>query len=202
MGCGSHKDPTAALQQQQRQNQAALNQSLAGIDKAFMGFNEPFYNNVRNSYLQYQLPALQNQYQQAKDAMTYGLASRGLGQSSAAERAAAGLSSQQSAARSSLAGSATDAENAMRQQIAQEKAQLYGQAQNAQFPGQMVQQALTTAATTQAPSTFAPLGQMFGNIGTMWLANKQANLANQYANQYLGNLQPSFDSFNSFNYRR
>lgn len=205
MGCGA-KNPAGDIRAQQKRQQRATEQAVAGIDKAFSGFNEPFYNKVTNSYLQFALPELQRQYQRAQGNMTFNLAGQGLGQSSAAQRAAADLSGAQSRAQTQVGQSAVDEANRLRQQIGQERAGLISQAQGAQYPGALTQQALATAATTQAPSTFAPLGQMFSGLGNVWLANRQANMYNQFAQDYLGKLgqptTPSFGNFGSFNYQR
>ena len=186
MGCGHHSDPSAAIRAQQQQQQLASQQAVAGINKAFQGFNEPFYQNVSNSYLQQALPQLQTQFQDAAKNLTFQQARQGFKPGSTpATTQAAMLSGQQAQAQSALGQQATDEANKMRTQVAQEQQALIGQAGTALDPQALIQQAMTTAAGTAGPLTFAPIGQALGNLGQMYATNGNANMYNDYVNQYL-----------------
>jgi hypothetical protein len=83
--------------------------------------------------------------------------------------------------------------------VAQQKSQLYGQAQTATDPSAVSQQALGAAAGISTPSTFAPLGQLFNNFSTQYLAASSAPGYNLYAQQYLNQLtNPSIYGGNTF----
>src|SRR5262249_650494 len=63
------------------------------IDKAFAGFNDDYYNKIKQSYLDYYDPQLKDQYNKAVDAVTYDFARKGALNSSAAIKKLADLKS-------------------------------------------------------------------------------------------------------------
>jgi hypothetical protein len=185
MGCGGGGNSVNQLQQQQAQQQAWTNQAVGQINNAFAGFNQPFYSGVGKAYSNWALPQVGQQYGQAKNQLLDRLAGQGIMNSSAAGQAQNALGGALTQAEQQVGNNALGQEQQLQQQVGQEKSNLYAQAQSATNPSALGQQALETAASTSAPSTFAPLGQLFTNFGNQYLAGQQANLYNNFANQYL-----------------
>jgi hypothetical protein len=212
MGCGHHSNPADAIRQQQMQQQAATDAAVQGINKAFQPFDKSYYDKISQSYLNYALPQLADQMRQSQQQLGYRFGRGGLLDSSVAQKGKAELGKEAAAGQSQIAGAAQQQANQFQQQIENQRANLIGQAQQASSPGTLSQQAQQIALGTQAPSTFAPLGNMFSQLGNMYLANQMNNQYNQYANQYLnalnnpalntgGGYSPSFGAFQPANYR-
>jgi hypothetical protein len=185
MGCGGGGGAVNQLQQQQQQQQNWTNQAVGQINQAFSGFNQPFYSGVGKAYTNWALPQVGTQYQATKNQLLDKLAGQGIMNSSAAGQAQNALSGALTQAQQGVSNQALAQEQQLQQQVGQEKSNLYAQAQTATNPSALGQQALETAASTSAPSTFAPLGQLFTNFGNQYLAGQNANLYNNFANQYL-----------------
>lgn len=188
MGCGSTSNPATGIQASQQQQAALTNQSVNQINQAFAGFNPQFYQGVQDSYMNYAMPQLQQQYQGANQALGYKLANQGLMNSSAADQAKNALSGQMAQAQQQVGNQAVGQVNTMKQTVGQEQSNLIGQAQTASDPAALGTQALAVAAGTNAPSTFAPIGSMFNNFATQYLGQQNANTYNNFANAYLNTI--------------
>ena len=188
MGCGSSSNPAAGVQAQQQQQQANTNQAVSSINSAFSGFTPQFYQGVQDAYTNYAMPQLQQQYQTANNQLGYKLAGQGLLNSSAAQQGTNALSGAMQTNQNQLANAAVGQANQMKQTVGQEQSNLIGQAQTATDPAALGTQALALASSTTAPSTFAPVGQLFSQFGQQYLANQNSNMYNNFANQYLSSL--------------
>lgn len=177
MGGGS--GDAAALQQQQlAQQQATTNQSVAGINQAFSGFTPQFYQGVDTAYQNWATPQLQQQAQTAQNQTGFKLASQGLGNSSQAQQSYDALGQANTQAQQQIAQSGLQQSQQLQQQVGQQQANLIGQAQTATDPSAMSQSALATAGSFGAPSSFAPLGQLFNTYGNNFLGGQQAQTYN------------------------
>lgn len=192
MGCGG-SNAGDSLRNQQQQQQKLTEQSVGQINNAFAGFGPQFYQGVQDAYSKYQLPQLQQQYQGMRDQLGYKMANQGLTNSSAAGRGQQALNTSMNQGQQQVANQAVGQANQLRQQVGQEQSNLIGQAQNATSPSSIGQQATAMAAGFGAPSTFQPIGNMFGNFANLWLGGQQANTFNPFTQSLLMNQQnPGF----------
>jgi hypothetical protein len=175
MGTGNN-DSLNALQQQQ---QAALTSGGKKIDAAFNNtFTPQYYQNLVQNYENQTMPQLDQQYRTTGQNLDYNLANRGLSKSSAAQNLGSSLKEELATQQQGVVNNAQTAEQTMQQNVASEQQQLYGQLQVSENPTQTAQNAANIAAQTAAPSTFAPIGNMFSNWTNMYLAGQTANTAN------------------------
>jgi hypothetical protein len=188
MGCGGGGDAAAQARQQQQQQEQWTNQATTGINQAFSGFTPDFYKGVGNAYQQYALPQVQQQYQNSANQLGFKLAGQGLQKSSAANTMGNALANTMSQAQQTVGNTATQQENQLKGQVAQEQANLIGQAQTTSQPTQLSQMALAQAAGSASPSSFAPVGNMFNTFGQMYLGNQAANTYNGFSGNYLNNI--------------
>lgn len=184
MSCGSN---TAAnqLANQQAQQQAWTNQAIGNINNAFAGFTPAFYNQAATNYTNYATPQLQQQFQTNKNQLVNNLADQGILNSSAAQQANNALSAAMTQGQQGIANAALGQQQQLQQQVAQQENALYQQAQTTTNPQQIGQQALTTAANINAPSTFTPIGNAFSNFANAYTAGRGASAYNNFANMYL-----------------
>jgi hypothetical protein len=184
MACGAG-DAGSQLAKQQAEQQRNTDTSVARINTAFQGFNPAFYQGIANAYQNATLPQLGRQFQQTQNQVGFKLANQGLGNSSQAQDLYNKLNLANNQGLQQVAGNAQQQSQQMQQQIGQQKAQLIGQAQTANNPTAINQQALSAASGFTAPSSFQPLGNMFGNFAQLYLGNQLANTYNPYT-QALG----------------
>lgn len=148
-------------------------------DKTFTGFGNDFFNQASQDYIDFALPQLSRDYRNTSDAVTYGLANRGLMNSSAAEKARSDLAITAGQQRQQVADTGRTTAQNLRRQVEQARQEAIAQLYNTADPAQGLQSAVSSAAGFQVPQTFAPLANAFSGI------------VNQYAtSRLLNNYQP------------
>jgi len=177
MACGA-SNAGDQMRQQQIQQQKLTDQSVGKINQAFSGFTPQFFQGIQNDYQNYALPQLQNQYQQTQNRLGFKLANQGLLGSSVGQDLYNKLGQAQTQSQQQIASQGLQQSQDMQRQVAQQKAQLIGQAQQATDPLSVGQQAIAIASGFSAPSSFQPIGQAFGNFADLYLANQLRNTYN------------------------
>lgn len=163
------------LERQQREREQAISQGMGAIETSFAGFNPQFYNQVRQNQLGSLMPQFAEQYQNTNKSMVFGLANRGLLDSSAARGQGNALGRQTSLGQIIVGNQAQQAANDMQRSVQSEKGNLVNQLIASQDPALAAQQAVGAAASIQAPSLLAPLGNMFQGWADTYLAKRMAN---------------------------
>src|SRR5271157_2565954 len=179
MGCGSSNAGSLMRQQQQQQMQLQ-NQAVGQINNAFSGFTPQFYQGIQNAATNYWTPQLYQQYLQNSQGLGYNLANRGLLNSTAAQQGQQQLSGAMNQASNQIGNQAVQASQNLQNQVGQEQANLIGQAESATNPLAKSQGATGAASQFLGPSSFAPLGNMFGQFGNLWLANQAQQAYSPY----------------------
>lgn len=160
--------------------------------QTFEGFQEPFFEKRAQDYVNFALPQLGQQYRSTRDAITFGLANRGLSESSSANKAKSDLELETAKNRQQIADTGLAQANQLRQDIEASRAEATRQLYQSADPAQALQSAVKSAIGFGRPSTFQPIANMF------------TNLAQQYATQQLLNnyRQPYFpaqdDDFSNY----
>lgn len=176
MSTGNNNSLTALQQQQQ----AALTQGGASINKTFNNkFTPQYYAGVTQNYEQQQLPEVFSDYRTTGQNLNYKLADQGLSKSSVSQNLGSSLNSQLAQGEQQVVNNAIGQSQNLQTQVAGEESQLYGQLQSSQNPTLAAQSAANLAAQTGAPSVFAPIGNLFSNWSNLYLANQTSNTANQ-----------------------
>lgn len=158
------KDNSAELaRQQEAARQGRITQGRAAIDKAFAGFDDPYYAKVASDYTSYYTPQLTRKYQDAMRAMTTQLASQGNLTSSAGAEKLGELRRSFGENEASISNAATDAANNLRSQVSAQKSNLYQTNNAAADPSQAASLA-GSAAGAIAPAPYTPLGDVFASF--------------------------------------
>jgi hypothetical protein len=158
---------------------AAVNDVMAGIDAAFAGYNPAFYDNARQQYVAAGMPGLSEKYQTAREQTQYGLANRGLQQSSTSEKMGDKLANQMSLAKMNLADQGQNYANSLQQQVENYRGQVVGQLQQAVNPAQASMSFLNQAARIPTPNASGAMTQAGGEFANQYL---MANLYNNNPN--------------------
>lgn len=163
------------LEEQRRQEELAAQQreNLIGlgdymISDAFGNtFNDDYYNNYQQSSLDYYMPQLQDQYQDARENVTFDLARKGTLQSSTAGETFGDLSKRFEQQKGDVTNRVQDMVDQAREAASQARSSLQQYNQSVADPRQ-VDQRLTDSidrVQAQAPET-TPLGQAFSDYLT------------------------------------
>lgn len=163
--------------------------SLYGGKKTSTGFDNNFYNQAQNAYLDFATPQLNQQFNQTNRQLQYKLGNQGLFGGSAASDLQNQLGNELSTQRINLANNALNQTNQLRQNVTGQYNTLVGQLEASANPSATTQQALQTASTFSQPSALPAVGQLFNNYANTYLAGLNQNtygnmgLNNQYQNQ-------------------
>jgi hypothetical protein len=184
MGCGGGSDAGAAARAQQQQQQALIDTGTQQVNQIFSRFNPDFYQQKAQAYTNYAMPQLQQQYGKQQRGLDYQLFGQGLQNSSAARSMNNDLNNQMTQATQNIANQGQQQAQQLQQTLVGEQANVLSQLQQSANPSIAAQSAIGYAANAQAPSAFAPIGQMFNDLGSVYSANKANQLTNQYGSSY------------------
>lgn len=190
MCLGSSSGGADAAVAQQKAQQAAIQAATNQINKTFSGFDNNFYNQRTQAYENYALPQLGQQLQQTQNQLGFKLAGQGLGRSSAAKQLGESLATETGVQKQNIANEALAQTNQLKQNIAQQQSNLISQANVANDPSSVATQALSTASSFNAPSSFPALGQAFSNWANMYLGKVNNSI---YSNPNMASVNSPFN---------
>ena len=164
-------DAVAAANQRNR----AISDGTTAINNAFAGFTPDFYKGVSQNYTDFATPQLAQQYNQTKNQIGFDLANRGLNDSGAANTSWGNLADSMNTAKQSIVdtgiGKAQDLQSSVESAKNTQFQNLYASAD----PSNAGAQAIQTASNFAAPSTFAPLTDMFNGLVNQYYSSKLIN---------------------------
>jgi hypothetical protein len=153
------------------------------------GFNQDFYNNITQQYLNYAMPQIENQYQTAANQVAYKLADQGLAAGGTARDYLTGqLQKTMSDAQQQVYNQGLSLSQSTQQQVGQQENNLINQLIAGASPALTTQQALNAATQFRAPTALPAVGNLFGTFANTYLASQLSNpsLSNPYLlNPYL-----------------
>lgn len=173
-GGGGGGGNSAAVDEQRRQAEEARQREekrkadiLAGtqrIDQNFGRFDDNFYGQRRQAYLDYAIPQLDQQLAEARKQLTFALGNAGQLRSSAATERLGKLTQDYELQRAGLVSQADDQAQQLRTNVANSRNTLIDQLNAAADPDAAYNNSLARATLIQnQPNTFSPLGQLLGN---------------------------------------
>lgn len=177
-------------EKQEKQRQERITTGTGSINKAFEGFNDDFYNQRASAYQKFALPELSHQYQQTRNQLVFNLANRGLLKGGAANQQWNELSRTMAQGRQQIADSGLAQSQDLRRSVEGQKDTLLGNLYQSADPASAAAGATSAAASFATPSTFAPIGNMFGNIAQQYYLSQLIN-----RNQPTSFVQPPSGSY-------
>ena len=185
----SPSNDNSALQQQQQQaaqqaaqQQAAIQQGQAKIQDIFSGYNPDYYNNLSKQYTDYYTPQVQQQEQNAQNALLYSQANQGITNSSGAQYEDQLLNQENALDLQTVQSGGQDFANSAKQQVGNLESNLTNQLNTSYDPSQ-----ITPAATNQLNipqvSSLTPLSGLFSDLTNVYgdYANNVASTGQQNA---------------------
>ncbi len=161
------KDQEAQAKAAEDQRKASIAQSRGAVDTMMGSFDDEYYGNIGKTVLDYYLPQLQDQRDEADEALTFQLARQGLLNSTPGTERKAKLAADYDMQRGALTNRAADAERGARESVSATKSQLYNYADVAADPAAVNDRlaAETSRLRANAPE-LTPMGQVFSDYLT------------------------------------
>lgn len=182
--CGGGGDSAARYaRQQQQQQEARITEGMHIIESRFAPFNEDFYGQRAQDYMRYAMPQFGQQYMNTRNQMLFNMANRGLLDSSAMRGMANRFSLEANTQKQGLVDAGINQANDLRSRVEQARMNLTNQLGSTGNIAGVRTSAANLASSFGAPSTFAPIGDLFQNFAT-WNLAKQMNRAYAPVTQY------------------
>ena len=162
-GGGGGGDGGAAAREAARQSK--ITQGLDQINTIFGGFDDDFYDQRGQAYVDYATPQLEDQYSKAVEQLTFALARNGRLDSSVAGEQRADLLQDYNLQKTSLQDKGLDFANRARSNVEGSRADLVSLNSNLANPNQIAAEANNRLAGLQAADSFEPLAPLFVNAG-------------------------------------
>lgn len=147
--------------------------------QTFEGFQPEFFNQRAQAYVNYALPQLAEQYQQARNAQSFGLANRGLLGSTQQTQATQRLERETGRAKQGIAETGIEQANQLRKEIEQARQEAIRQLYQSADPAQAISSAIGSASQFRIPSAFAPITNLLGNLAQQYLVSQTLNAYRQ-----------------------
>lgn len=180
------KAASAAEAERQRkleeERQGRITEGRTAIDKNFSQFDDNFYNNRSQAYVDYATPELDTQYKDSMRKLVAALARSGNMQSSIRAEKMSALDEDYAKRKLDIQNTGKDYANQARSAVDQSRANLITQNLNLADPNAISANALANANSLAQMPVFSPLGTMLADV-TSGLAS-QADLERRGLSQY------------------
>jgi len=143
--------------------------------QSFEGFTPEFYNKRAQDYINYALPQLADQYRQTRNSIGFGLANRGLQNSTVATDARSRLEREAGRNRQTIADTGLEQANQLRRDVEASREQALQQLQQSADPAGAVQSAIKSAMGFQRAPVFTPIANAFGSLAQQYVQNQLLN---------------------------
>jgi hypothetical protein len=174
-------------QQRADTRQAAITDGQSKIDSAFSSFDKPYYDKYATAYEDNYNPQVDEQYSRAKQGEQYNYARAGVLDSTPAIHGADLLNESYGNARQTVASNAVGATDALKNNVATQKASLYSQNTAAADPEAAATNASAAVDTMPSRPQYSQLGDLFSglvNAGAGYVKGQYATLPPGYQQQF------------------
>lgn len=143
--------------------------------QTFEGFQEPFFKERAQAFEKFALPQFADQFQQAREAQAFGLANRGLSNSSVSRLADSRLQRTATRGKQNITDQGLEQANSLRRDIEAARQTALNQLFQTADPSRATASAIDAAAGFRIPSTFAPIANIFGDLANQFAINQSLN---------------------------
>jgi hypothetical protein len=137
-------------------------------DQSFEGYQPSFFNQRAQDYVNFALPQLQQQYGNNFRSIMYNLANRGLLRSTTREKAMSDLNVAAGQGAQAIYDTGRGQAQQLRNDLESARQNAINMLYQTADPGRAMQTALAAGANASAPSTFAPIANMFSNLANQY----------------------------------
>lgn len=162
---------------QEEERQARIAEGRTAIDNAFAQFDDPFYAQRQQEYLDYYIPQIERQYADTARQLKLALARSGNLNSGSGARQLGNLFERYNDIRAVYANNAIAHANQIRGNVESTRDDLYQQNRSAADPSAIAASAAARATPLAGPSQLDPIGDLFSsalNLGAIGLQAERA----------------------------
>lgn len=186
-GGGGGGDGGAA--ERERQRQAKISQGVNAINSSFSQFNDGFFQDREQAYVDFALPQLEDQFAKEKEQLIFALARNNRLESNTRSERLADLEQEYNLQRTNIYDDALGFANRARSDVETARGNLISQNSSLQNPSAVADLASQRAVALAAAPQFDPLGSLFQNttagIATAQQGQQKRDRLNQLSNLYL-----------------
>ena len=154
----------AAQEQKERERQARVTGNIATVNSSFDAFDDGFFKERGNEVSNFFNPQVDEQFADANKSVQFALANRGLLDSSTQADKSGELVERRDDKKRNIAEQALAREASTRSEVETQRGNLLGQAEAGAGLESINSQLKGVQTNVQAPGTFDPLGQIFGDL--------------------------------------
>lgn len=164
-----------AAEQEQAEREARIREGQVKIDEAFSQFDDGYYDDYSQSLIDYARPQLDRQYTEAQGKLIAALAGRGMLESTVGANQTSKLSGAFADELAKVQNDATNSGLQLRQNVENQKGDLYALNTASADPSGISAQAIGTATSLAAPSPATDIGRVFDSVIEPYIAFQSAS---------------------------
>lgn len=168
------RDARADQERLRLEREARIRQGAGAIDQAFAGFNDDYFNDYRDTVIQYGMPQVQEQYEDSFGKLTAALAGRGMLESTVGANQNARLNRAFDTEKARVADDATNLAQELRGRVEGAKGDLLALNTATADPTAVSAQARGSATSLAAPAPTSRFEQLFANVVDPYIAGVNA----------------------------
>lgn len=169
--------------QQEAARQARIDKGMTQVNQTFNGFDDGFYKDRENAYLNTAMPDFTAQAAKTRKSLSFALSRAGLLNSGSAVDRNAALDREVAKQQRGVEDQALGQTNELRSEVERQRGNVVSELEASADPAVAANLANAQAASLRAPTPMQPLGNLFANFSNTYLAN-------QAASAYNPNVQP------------
>jgi len=176
---GSPKDKSAEIARAAEvKREGQIKQGRQAIDTQFAGFTPDYYAKIADNYAGFYQPQLSDQFNKARQALTYNLARSGNLNASSGAKSLGDLRTSYERNKALIGDRAATAAQQAQADVESNKGELYSQLSASADPSAAATTSAARYASLTAPPSYSPLGDIFASFLN--------NTGNQIAGAYQG----------------
>lgn len=176
-----------AAREREEARQARIKTGLTNIDQTFAGFDDNFYGGRKSAFLNFYQPQIEDQFKDARDQLTFGLARNGILNSTMAADSSGKLSKDYATNWASIVSKADADVNALKSNVANEKSALTAQLNATADADRVTNDALgRTQQMFETRPDYNPLGDIFSGVGDAFANYNTAQTNRAVYDTYFG----------------
>lgn len=153
---------------------------MNSINSTFSKFNEGYYDDRKQDYIDFAMPQFERQFNDARDGMIYALSRTGNLQSGAADRKNADLLYEAEVARAGIADEGLNRANALRNQVEDARSSVVADLNATGDNSAAANAAVRQAVNLGTPVGYSPLSNLFAGFAQS-VAAMGSNAGNKYS---------------------
>ncbi len=162
-------------------------QLFTGTPQTYKGFGPDFFNQAAQNYVDFAMPQFAQQYRDTQNSLNFGLANRGLSQSTQQKQAQSKLDVATGLGEQQIVDTARGTSQQLQKQVEDARNAAINNLYQTGDPSQALQQSIGAASQFAVPQTFSPLSNVFGNLANQYAINQIYNPQGLGTMNYLSN---------------